>query len=85
MNKDFDIVVEKKISEESSTDVNFVSIGWGSYATQFKGSDGKKTTTTKVKHNFSFYNSLIIKTIFFEINNVRVKMNFLPGTIKKPI
>lgn len=54
MNKDFDIVVEKKILEESSADVNFVSIGWGSYATQFKGSDGKKTTTTKVKQNFNF-------------------------------
>lgn len=42
MNKDFDIIIEQKISSENTTETSFVNVGWGSFETQFKGSDGKK-------------------------------------------
>ena len=48
MTKDFDVLNEQKIMASSSVESIFVNVGWGSYATQFKGSDGKRLTKAEV-------------------------------------
>lgn len=48
MTKDFDVLNEQKIMASSSVESNFVNVGWGSYATQFKGSEGKRLTKAEV-------------------------------------
>jgi hypothetical protein len=48
MTKDFDIVIEQKISTENKAESEFVNVGWGSFETQFKGSEGKRATREKV-------------------------------------
>lgn len=48
MTKDFDIVIEQKISTENQAESEFVNVGWGSFETQFKGSEGKRATREKV-------------------------------------
>jgi elongator complex protein 1 len=47
MTKDFDIVVEQKLSTENSSESQFVNVGWGSFETQFKGSQGKNAVKEK--------------------------------------
>ena len=47
MTKDYDILVETKLSLKNQAEAEFVNVGWGSYATQFKGSEGKKTAKDK--------------------------------------
>ena len=48
MTKEFDILVEQPISLENAVESEFVNVGWGSFETQFKGSDGKKFVKEKV-------------------------------------
>lgn len=48
MTKDFDIVSEQKISTSNVVESIFVNVGWGSYDTQFKGSEGKHAVKLKV-------------------------------------
>jgi hypothetical protein len=52
MTKEFDIVIEQKISTENLVESEFVNVGWGSFETQFKGSAGKKATKESVNINF---------------------------------
>ena len=47
MTKEFDILVEQPISLENQVEAAFVNVGWGSYETQFKGSEGKKAVKEK--------------------------------------
>ena len=49
MTKEFDIIVEQPISVENQVEAEFVNVGWGSYETQFKGSEGKKAVKEKVE------------------------------------
>ena len=49
MTKDFEIVIEQKISTQNTVESAFVNVGWGSYETQFKGSAGKKEIKHEVK------------------------------------
>ncbi len=48
MTKDFEILVEQPISTDNQVETEFVNVGWGSFETQFKGSDGKKFVKEKV-------------------------------------
>lgn len=48
MTKDYDIVKEQKISTDNVVESVFVNVGWGSFETQFKGSEGKHATKLKV-------------------------------------
>ena len=48
MTKEFDILAEQTISTENEVESAFVNVGWGSYETQFKGSEGKKAVKEKV-------------------------------------
>jgi len=48
MTKEFDILAEQTISTENEVESAFVNVGWGSYETQFKGSEGKKSVKEKV-------------------------------------
>jgi hypothetical protein len=50
MTKDFEIIMEQKISTENSSESHFVNVGWGSFETQFKGSEGKKAVKEKVNY-----------------------------------
>ena len=49
MTKEFDILVEQKISLDSKVESAFVNVGWGSFETQFKGSAGKNVVKEKVE------------------------------------
>ena len=51
MTKEFDILIEQPISLENAVESEFVNVGWGSFETQFKGSDGKKFVKEKVNEN----------------------------------
>ncbi len=48
MTKDLDILAEQTISMENKVELEYVNVGWGSFETQFKGSDGKKFVKEKV-------------------------------------
>ncbi len=47
MTKDFDILAEQPISIQNKVELEYVNVGWGSFETQFKGSDGKKLQREK--------------------------------------
>lgn len=49
MTKDFDILAEQVISMKNKVELEYVNVGWGSFDTQFKGSDGKKFVKEKVR------------------------------------
>jgi hypothetical protein len=47
MTKEFDILVEQPISLENQVEAAFVNVGYGSYETQFKGSESEKAVKEK--------------------------------------
>ena len=48
MTKEFDILLEQKISIDNCVESAFVNVGWGNEETQFKGSAGKTEIKDKV-------------------------------------
>ena len=79
MTKEFDILAEQTISTENQVESTFVNVGWGSYETQFKGSDGKKAVKEKAS-SISVKTNLKLTNNCFLIN--RLMRNALNGMTK---